>query len=134
MGSSSSDDASTSAPTTTPSPTAPTPAPTAPTTSTTDDDDVDGSGSVSDDDDSDEDDDDDDDDDDVNNAGVNSKDLDQGMNGLLGEKSETGEEDEYDLSVSFTPSTYFNVWGIFALMLLLNAMCCFVCYKKKKKV
>jgi len=91
---------------------------------------VDGSGSVSDDDDSDE----DDDDDDVNNAGVNSKDLDQGMNGLLGEGTENGEEDEYDLSVSFTPSTYFNVWGIFALMLLLNAMCCFVCYKKKKKV
>merc|ERR1712087_433844 len=111
-------------------PTAPTPAPTAPTTSTTDDD-VDGSGSVSDDDDSDEDDD-DDDDDDVNNAGVNSKDLDQGMNGLLGDGTENGEEDEYDLSVSFTPSTYMNVWGIFALMLLLNAMCCFVCYKKKK--
>ena len=65
-------------------------------------------------------------------AGVNMKGMDQGLDGLMGNKAENSDEEGYDLNVTFTTSTYLNVWGIFALMLLLNGMCCFMCYKQKK--
>merc|ERR1712087_659789 len=92
------------------------------TAAPTDDDDVDGN----------DDDDDDDDEEDAFFAGINDKDIDQGVDGLLGDGSSNGDDGEYDLNVSFTQTTYLNLWGIFALMLLLNGMCCFVYYKKKK--
>merc|ERR1712154_463129 len=98
------------------------------TTSTTDDDDVDGSGSGSDDDSG------SDEDDDAFFAGINNKGIDNGKDSLVGSSNVNGNDGngEYDLDVSFSEMTYLNVWGIFALMLLLNGLCCFVCYKKKR--
>lgn len=86
---------------------------------------MDGSGSDSDDGDS---------DDEAFFAGINDKDIDEGVDSLMGAGNGNGDLDEYDLNVSFSEMTYLNVWGIFALMLLLNGVCCFVCYKKKNKV
>merc|ERR1719384_1710969 len=67
----------------------------------------------------------------VFSAGMIQNDIDNGKDILVG-SGDDGYFEEYDLDVSFSEMTYLNVWGIFALMMLLNVLCCFVCYKKKR--
>merc|ERR1712129_49137 len=66
---------------------------------------------------------------DANSANGNDKAT---LNGLLsGEGMENGEDEGTEMNVSFTKATYLNMWGIFAMLLVLNALCCLMCFKKK---
>merc|ERR1712129_317543 len=37
-----------------------------------------------------------------------------------------------NLYVSFTPSTYVNIWAMFTVLIVLNGLCWFVCSKQRK--
>merc|ERR1712115_627295 len=37
-----------------------------------------------------------------------------------------------NLYVNFSRSTYMNVWAMFAVLIALNGLCCFMCSKKRK--
>merc|ERR1711933_29726 len=65
-------------------------------------------------------------------AGAVDKDIDNGIDAIMGDGT-GGSDGEYEMYVSFTPSTYLNIWGMFFLFLGLNGLCCYVCYKKKKE-
>merc|ERR1712228_829774 len=52
---------------------------------------------------------------------------------LLGIGDGGDEEKEYDLVLDLDKSSWMNLWGIFVLFLLLNALCCFFCFKKNPK-
>merc|ERR1712048_258591 len=65
-------------------------------------------------------------------AGAVDKDIDNGIDAIMGDGT-GGSDGEYEMYVSFTPSTYLNMWGMFFLFLGLNGLCCYVCYKKKKE-
>merc|ERR1739842_271996 len=68
---------------------------------------------------------------DANSANGNDKAT---LNGLLSGNNEgmENEEDEgTEMIVSFTKATYLNMWGIFAMLLVLNGLCCLMCFKKK---
>merc|ERR1712129_673341 len=60
------------------------------------------------------------------------KDIDHGLDALMGDAMANGEDGSYEMDVSFTKATYLNLWGMVVLFLLLNGLCCFVCYKKKQ--
>merc|ERR1712204_30568 len=60
------------------------------------------------------------------------KDIDNGLDALMGDAMANGEDGSYEMDVSFTKATYLNLWGMVVLFLLLNGLCCFVCYKKKQ--
>merc|ERR1712204_107525 len=64
-------------------------------------------------------------------AGNVENDIDHGLDALMGDAMANGENGSYEMDVSFTKATYLNVWGMVVLFLLLNGLCCFVCYKKK---
>merc|ERR1712204_18122 len=59
-------------------------------------------------------------------------DIDNGLDALMGDAMANGEDGSYEMDVSFTKATYLNLWGMVVLFLLLNGLCCFVCYKKKQ--
>jgi len=65
-------------------------------------------------------------------AGNVENDIDHGLDALMGDAMTNGENGSYEMDVSFTKATYSNVWGMVVLFLLLNGLCCFVCYKKKQ--
>jgi len=65
-------------------------------------------------------------------AGTVDKDIDNGIDAII--EGDGGDDGEYEMYVSFTKSTYLNAWGMVSLFLILNGLCCFVCYKKKKGV
>jgi len=55
--------------------------------------------------------------------------------GLLGDadhEQEEGGDASYDLVLNLNRASWMNVWGIFAVVLVLNAMCV-GCYFKKRK-
>merc|ERR1712176_888487 len=67
---------------------------------------------------------------DANSANGNDKAT---LNGLLSgsEGMENGQDEGTEMIVSFTKATYLNMWGIFAMLLVLNGLCCLMCFKKK---
>jgi len=59
--------------------------------------------------------------------------VDENESELLGDKVGGGDGEEvYQIVLNFNKSSWMNAWGIFGVVLLMNAMC-IVCYFKKKK-
>merc|ERR1712218_350099 len=52
---------------------------------------------------------------------------------LLGIGNVGDGESEYDLVFDLDKSSWMNLWGIFVLFLLLNALCCVFCFKRNAK-
>jgi len=51
---------------------------------------------------------------------------------LLGIGNAEAKGGKYVLVVHFAKSSWMNLWGIFALILVLNALCCFYLRKKNE--
>ena len=62
-------------------------------------------------------------------AGIDGNVVDDGEDKVTNADSDNGES--YDLMVGFSDMTYLHIWGIVALMLLMNGVCCCVWYQVK---
>merc|ERR1712244_73270 len=68
--------------------------------------------------------------DDVMNAALNEEEA----NNLFGYKSQPVDDDkEYEVMLHFGKSTYYNVWAMLAVVVILNLFYCLFCRKQLKK-